>query len=75
MEWLVENIGTLTVALILIAVVAYIVLSVLKDKKAGRHSCGCGCENCALRGKCCNSAPEKTARSAGAKAPEHSSRL
>lgn len=52
MEWLSENLGTIVALIILAVVVAWIVISLVKDKKAGKSSCGCGCENCALRGKC-----------------------
>jgi hypothetical protein len=24
----------------------------IRDKKAGKSSCGCGCANCAMAGKC-----------------------
>ncbi len=39
--------GTLVVSGILIAIVALIVRSMVKDKKAGKSlSCGCDCKNC-----------------------------
>lgn len=44
--WLSSNIGTILVSLLLILVVAFIVRGIIRDKKAGRHSCGggsCGC--------------------------------
>lgn len=52
LAWLTENIGTIVVSLILIAVVSLIVARMIKDKKQGKSSCGCGCENCAMHGKC-----------------------
>jgi hypothetical protein len=52
LAWLTENIGTIVVSLILIAVVSLIVVRLIKDKKQGKSSCGCGCENCAMHGKC-----------------------
>ncbi len=51
MEWLVSNLGTIAVAVILICAVAWIVISLRKDKRSGK-SCSCGCENCAMKGKC-----------------------
>lgn len=52
MTWLVSNLGTIIVVLIVAAVVAAVFLSMIKDKKSGKSSCGCGCENCALHGHC-----------------------
>lgn len=44
--------GTFVVALILAAIVALIVMRLIHDKKEGKSSCGCGCQNCAMNGKC-----------------------
>ena len=51
-DWLINNIGTVVVALCLAAVVFLIVFKLIKDKKRGKTSCGCGCEHCAMAGKC-----------------------
>ncbi len=50
--WLAENIGTIVVLILLIIIVGAIIASMIKDKKQGRTSCGCGCANCAMKGKC-----------------------
>ena len=54
MTWLASNLGTIIVALVVFGAVAAAVIKMLRDKKAGKHSCscGCGCESCALSGKC-----------------------
>ncbi len=52
MSWLLDNIGTIVVLAVLIAIVALIIRHIRKDKAAGKSSCGCGCANCALHGKC-----------------------
>ncbi|WP_303823540.1 FeoB-associated Cys-rich membrane protein [Ruminococcus flavefaciens] len=52
LAWLSENLGTIIVSLILIAVVSTVIVKMVKDKKQGKSSCGCGCENCAMHGKC-----------------------
>ena len=52
LAWLSENLGTIIVSLILIAVVSTVIVKMVKDKKHGKSSCGCGCENCAMHGKC-----------------------
>ena len=41
MPFIVENIGTIVVAIILIAIVALIVWSMRKDKKNGKTCSGC----------------------------------
>ncbi len=45
-------IGTVAVSIILLAIVGFIVRSLIKNKKRGKSSCGCGCENCALKDSC-----------------------
>ena len=50
--WLSANAGTFIAIVILILIVASIVSSLIRDKKKGNSSCGCGCANCALAGKC-----------------------
>ncbi len=54
LSWLTENLGTIIVSLILIAVVALIIVKMAKDRKNGKSTggCGCGCEHCAMHGKC-----------------------
>ncbi|MDE6502399.1 MAG: FeoB-associated Cys-rich membrane protein [Ruminococcus sp.] len=44
--------GTIVTALILIAVIALIIFRMIKDKKDGKSSCGCGCEHCANSAHC-----------------------
>lgn len=52
LQWLNANWGTLVICLILGAVIALIVLSLVKNRRAGRTSCGCGCADCAMAGRC-----------------------
>lgn len=52
MTWLMNNIGTIVISAILLAVILLIILQLKKNKAAGKSSCGCGCANCALHGKC-----------------------
>ena len=47
LEWLAANIGTIIVALIVIAVIAFVVARMVKDKKEGKSSCGANCAHCA----------------------------
>lgn len=52
LAWLIENISTIIVAAALLAVVAAVVGSMVRNKKKGKSSCGCGCKNCAMSGTC-----------------------
>jgi hypothetical protein len=33
-------------------IVALIIFSLIRDKKKGNSSCGCGCAHCAMAGAC-----------------------
>ena len=46
MAWLTDNIGTIVVAAILVIIVALILCKMIRDRRAGRRSCSCGCEGC-----------------------------
>ena len=48
--WLTQNIGTILVLLILIAIVAAVTVSMVRAKKKGHTSCGNGCAHSALHG-------------------------
>ncbi len=52
LAWLTANIGNIVVSLILICIVTAIIVKMIKDKKQGKGSCGCGCEHCTMHGKC-----------------------
>lgn len=52
MIWLLNNISTIVICIILIAVVGMIIAYMAKNKKQGKSSCGCGCQNCALKNSC-----------------------
>lgn len=52
LTWLSENLATLVISAVLIAAVVLIVCSMVKKRKQGKSSCGCGCANCAMHGAC-----------------------
>ncbi|MGN1346009.1 MAG: FeoB-associated Cys-rich membrane protein [Eubacteriales bacterium] len=52
LAWLSGNIATILLCAVLIAVVAAIVTGMIRDKKKGKSSCGCGCANCPMSGSC-----------------------
>ena len=45
-NFLAENIGNIIVCLVLLATVGLAVRSMVRNKKKGKTSCGCGCANC-----------------------------
>lgn len=51
LEWLTYNIGSILLLLILAGGVTALVVYLIKQKKQGKSSCSCGCQNCAM--KCC----------------------
>ena len=51
-QFITANIGTIVIALVVAGIVEAIIVSVVRDKKKGKSSCGCGCENCAMKGQC-----------------------
>lgn len=52
LEFIIQNIGTILVTLGLIAIVSAIVRKLIRDKKAGKSSCGCDCSRCGMCGSC-----------------------
>lgn len=52
MMWLLNNISTIIICIVLIAIVTAIIVRMIKNKKQGKTSCGCGCQNCAARNSC-----------------------
>ncbi|MBR3679508.1 MAG: FeoB-associated Cys-rich membrane protein [Oscillospiraceae bacterium] len=51
-QWITENLASILVGLILLAAVLAAVCKIIRDRKSGRGSCGCGCSSCAMNGKC-----------------------
>lgn len=52
LQWISANAGTLVLCILLLAVVALIVWSLLRQRKQGKSSCGCNCAHCAMHGSC-----------------------
>lgn len=52
LNWIAENLATILICAILILIVFLIIRYLLRQKKAGKSSCGCGCVNCAMHGQC-----------------------
>lgn len=52
LNWIAENLATILICAILILIVFLIIRYLLRQKKAGKSSCGCGCSNCTMHGQC-----------------------
>ena len=51
-NFLLSNIGTIVISLVILLVILAIIVKLVRDKKKGKSSCGCGCENCPSAGMC-----------------------
>ena len=61
LAFLKANYLTILIILVLVAIVVGIICSIVKDKKAGRNTCGAHCAHCANAG-CCHQQPKKKKR-------------
>ena len=52
LDWFAANLGTILISLVLAVIVTLIVVYLLRQKKAGKSSCGAGCAHCAMHGQC-----------------------
>lgn len=46
-------VSTIIIAVIIASIVAGVVVKIVKNKKAGKGSCSCGCGGCAMK-DCCS---------------------
>ena len=51
-DWIRDNLLTIIILSILAAAIFAIILSLIRDKRKGRTSCGNNCAHCAMAGKC-----------------------
>ncbi len=52
LHWISANLGTIVIAGALLVVILLISIHLIRNKKSGKSSCGCGCAHCAMAGKC-----------------------
>lgn len=52
LTWILENMATIVISAVLIIMVAAVVASMVRGKRKGKSSCGCGCAGCAMNGAC-----------------------
>ena len=54
LQWIGANLGTILICLVLLAIVTFIIVHLIRQKKQGKSSCGCNCAHCAMHGSCHN---------------------
>ncbi len=50
--WIIQNLGTIIILILLTALVTGIISGMIKDKKHGRSSCGGNCAHCKMCTAC-----------------------
>lgn len=50
--WIMENMATIIISAVLIIVVAAVIAGMVRGKKKGNSSCGCGCAGCLKNSSC-----------------------
>ena len=50
LQWIITNLGTILICIALMAVIALIFRSLIRQHKQGKSSCGCNCAHCAMHG-------------------------
>lgn len=51
-HWVAQNLGTICICAIVLLLIGVALFSLLKDRRNGKSSCGCGCSGCSMRGVC-----------------------
>ena len=52
LDWFAANLGPILISLVLLVIVTLVVVYLLRQKKAGKSSCGANCAHCAMHGQC-----------------------
>ena len=60
LEWLYSNMANILIIAAVLGIVTLAIVSMVRDKKAGKSSCGCSCSHCAMAGKCHSATSKKT---------------
>ena len=55
LDWLIQNAANIVIIAVLALAVALVIRKLVRDKRAGKSSCGCGCSNCSGACNSCNS--------------------
>ena len=52
LEFLSAQWGTILAALVLLGLVCAVIVTMIRNRKKGKSTCGCGCSSCAMDGAC-----------------------
>lgn len=52
LAWVSQNIANIIIGAVILAVIILIIVSMLRKKKQGKTSCGCGCNDCGMTEIC-----------------------
>ncbi len=52
LDMILNNLATIIISIVLLAVILLILRTIIKDKRNGKSSCGANCACCALHDKC-----------------------
>lgn len=52
LQWIWANLATILICIALLGMVSLIIRYLLRQKKAGKSSCGCNCAQCPMHGTC-----------------------
>lgn len=54
--WIMENMATLIISAVLLGVVTAVIAGIIRSRREGKPSCGCGCAGCPAGGCAVNGA-------------------
>ena len=52
LAWLGAHLATIVICAVLAALVALVIVYMIRNKRKGKSSCGCGCGGCPMNGNC-----------------------
>ena len=52
LDWIAQNMATIVVCIGLLLLVVGIILTMIRERKKGKSSCGGGCIGCPMKGTC-----------------------
>lgn len=59
MEWVLNNLATIIIAAAVGVAALAAITSVIRNRRSGKSSCGCGCAGCAMKDCCQNKETKK----------------
>lgn len=52
LAWILENISTIIICAVLVIIVFAVIAGLIRNKRKGKFSCGCGCSGCPMSSSC-----------------------